>query len=187
MCHFHCHSGTSEKNLIWSPICWIALRKTIRRIFTELGLGMYVRSLKTRLISVSMCGLDYNDWTEAKCGHHVDEVDEICAYPTSFLDHVYVGCTQRECKPNKTMIEQYTKIFESRISVGSKISNKTSNVTFGHGKDMLKNALSNILNWQPRKWINCTKFKTLTWMITFSKKRNSNLLTSYQMFDRKLS
>ena len=26
---------------------------------------------------------------------HVD-LDE----PTSFLDHVYLGCTQRECKPN---------------------------------------------------------------------------------------
>ena len=26
--------------------------------------------------------------------------------PTSFLDHVYLGCTQRECKPNETIIEQ---------------------------------------------------------------------------------
>ena len=30
------------------------------------------------------------------------ELDE----PTSFLDHVYLGCTQRECKPNETIIEQ---------------------------------------------------------------------------------
>ena len=27
--------------------------------------------------------------------------------PTSFLDHVYLGCTQRECKPNEVLIEQY--------------------------------------------------------------------------------
>ena len=32
---------------------------------------------------------------------HVD-IDE----PTSFLDHVYLGCTQRECKPNETIIEK---------------------------------------------------------------------------------
>ena len=35
--------------------------------------------------------------------------------PTSFLDHVYLGCTQRECKPNETIIEQYENMFESRI------------------------------------------------------------------------
>ena len=39
--------------------------------------------------------------------------------PTSFLDHVYLGCTHRECKPNETIIEQYTKMFESRISAGA--------------------------------------------------------------------
>ena len=38
---------------------------------------------------------------------HVD-IDE----PTSLLDHVYLGCTQRECKPNDTIIEQNTKLFE---------------------------------------------------------------------------
>ena len=27
--------------------------------------------------------------------------------PTSFLDHVYMGCIQRECKPNEIIIEEY--------------------------------------------------------------------------------
>ena len=39
--------------------------------------------------------------------------------PTSFLDHVYSGCTQRECKPNEKIIGQYNKMFESRISAGA--------------------------------------------------------------------
>ena len=43
------------------------------------------------------------------------EIDE----PTSFLDHVYLGCTQRECKPNETIIEQYKKMFESCVSAGA--------------------------------------------------------------------
>ena len=30
------------------------------------------------------------------------DIDE----PTSFLDHVYLGCTQRECKSNVAIIEQ---------------------------------------------------------------------------------
>ena len=39
--------------------------------------------------------------------------------PTSFLDHENVGCTQRECKPTETIIERYTKMFESLISAGA--------------------------------------------------------------------
>ena len=33
---------------------------------------------------------------------------------TSFLDHLNLGCTQREWKPNETIIELCTKMFESR-------------------------------------------------------------------------
>ena len=36
--------------------------------------------------------------------------------PTSFLDHVFLGCTQRQCKPNETNIDESRKMFESRIS-----------------------------------------------------------------------
>ena len=32
--------------------------------------------------------------------------------PTSFLDYVYLGCTQRECKPNEKIIGQDNKMFE---------------------------------------------------------------------------
>ena len=35
--------------------------------------------------------------------------------PISFLDHEDLGCTQRDCNP-KELIEEYKKIFESRIS-----------------------------------------------------------------------
>ena len=39
--------------------------------------------------------------------------------PTSFLDHVYLGCTQCECTSNESIIDEYGKMFESRISVGA--------------------------------------------------------------------
>ena len=44
-----------------------------------------------------------------------EDIDE----PASFFYHVYLGCTQRECKPNEAIIEQYTNMFESRISAGA--------------------------------------------------------------------
>ena len=38
--------------------------------------------------------------------------------PTSFLDHVYLGCTQRQCEISKDVVDNYRTMFESRISAG---------------------------------------------------------------------
>ena len=38
--------------------------------------------------------------------------------PTSFLDHVYLGCTQRQCEISKYIVDNYRAMFESRISAG---------------------------------------------------------------------
>ena len=37
---------------------------------------------------------------------------------TSFLDHVYLGCTQRQCQTSKNTVDNYRTMFESRISAG---------------------------------------------------------------------
>ena len=42
------------------------------------------------------------------------DIDE----PTSFLDPANLGCTQRECKPSDIIFDEFTKMFESRISAG---------------------------------------------------------------------
>ena len=38
--------------------------------------------------------------------------------PTSFFDHVYLGCTQRQCEISKDIVDNYRAMFESRISAG---------------------------------------------------------------------
>ena len=38
--------------------------------------------------------------------------------PTSFLDHVYLGCTQRQCEISKDIVDNNRTMFESRISAG---------------------------------------------------------------------
>ena len=35
--------------------------------------------------------------------------------PTSFLDRVYLGCTQRQCEISKDIVDNYRTMFESRI------------------------------------------------------------------------
>ena len=39
--------------------------------------------------------------------------------PTSFLDHVYLGCTQRKCEISKDIVHNFRTMFESRISKGA--------------------------------------------------------------------
>ena len=48
----------------------------------------------------------------------VKEVD--LGEPTSFLDHVYLGCTQRECPSSKDIVANHRDMFESRISARDK-------------------------------------------------------------------
>ena len=38
--------------------------------------------------------------------------------PPSFLHHVYLGCTQRQCEIRNDIVDNYTTMFESRISAG---------------------------------------------------------------------
>ena len=38
--------------------------------------------------------------------------------PTSFLDLVYLGCTQRQCEINTDIVDNYRTMLESRISAG---------------------------------------------------------------------
>ena len=37
---------------------------------------------------------------------------------TFFLDHVYLGCTQRQCEISKDIVDNYRTMLESRISAG---------------------------------------------------------------------
>ena len=39
--------------------------------------------------------------------------------PTSFLDHLYLGCTQRQCEISKDNVDNYRAMFESQISAGA--------------------------------------------------------------------
>ena len=44
--------------------------------------------------------------------------------PTSFLEHVYLGCTQRKCQISKDIVDNVRNMFESRISAGAMENNQ---------------------------------------------------------------
>ena len=39
--------------------------------------------------------------------------------PTSFFDHVYLGCTERECDTSKDIVDNTRNMFDSKISAGT--------------------------------------------------------------------
>ena len=64
---------------------------------------------------VKMAGKKQNlDPMWKKLMTHVELVE-----PASFLDHVYLGCSQCECEPDEGIVDEYRNMFESRISAGA--------------------------------------------------------------------
>ncbi len=140
--------------------------KKIRRslIRTWMGanteLGMYVRSSKPGLFlsvhvdDITMTGQEQNMapmWKKLMKNADPDE-------STSFHDHVYFGCTQRECKQNETGMERFTKMFGSRISAGAterctgvgKGSRENRGLIPRHGRTCSKMHWGGTVNWQTR-------------------------------------
>ena len=114
-----------ERNLYGHPSAGLLWERQFEQalIRTWMGknsdLGMRVRSSKTRGYFCELMWMT-SKWLERsrivapmwkRWMKNVD-IDE----PASFLDHVHLGCTQRECKQNEAIIDQYTQMFESRLS-----------------------------------------------------------------------
>ena len=104
--------------------------------------------------------------------------------PTSFLDHVFLGCAQRERKPNENLLEDVKKMFESRISAGATEKlpgwEKPHAKTVAWSYDMEGHARKGVERYcELAKWkrqSSCSKFQVLAWMIINSKRRSLNQL-----------
>ena len=101
--------------------------------------------------------------------------------PTSFLDHVHLGCTQRQCEIRKDIVDKYRAMFESRIlGVRQKNYHSLKIFVFLHGlmiwKVMPRNVWSDIVSWPTRRLNNATKYLIHASMTTTSEKKKWNLL-----------
>ena len=113
--------------------------------------------------------------------------------PTSFLDHVYLGCSQRERKPNRYW--WMYKIFESRISAGA--TEKLPGRVKPHAKAVARSydteGHARKMRWailpagKRKSGGTLPSFQVLAWMIINSNKRNLNKLDYYHKCAHKLS
>ena len=117
-------------------------------------------------------------WMKKLAGKNLDpmwkllnkEVD--LGEPTFFLDHVNLGCTQRQCEISKDIVGKYRTMFESRISAG--LSSLKISV-FLHGLVtwlvMQRNVWNDTVSWRTRRLSNSTKYLLHASMTTTSKKK----------------
>ena len=113
--------------------------------------------------------------------------------PTSFLDHVYLGCPQRQCQISKDIVDNYRNMFESRISAGAieklpcsgKLEANISSWSYdmeGHAQKCVEN----IANLRMKQLSSCAKSRRRAWMTINSRKKKWDLLETCQKFAHKL-
>ena len=115
--------------------------------------------------------------------------------PTSFLDHVCLGCTPRECTPNEIVVEQFKKMFESRISSAAteKITRvgKTSRedrCVVLHMEVHAQKCVDRYCELAKQKnWSSYTSSQLLAWTTITSRRKSWSRLENYQKYAHKLS
>ena len=116
-----------ERNLHGHPLAGLLLERQFEKILLKYGWEkvsnwecLFVHREKGLFLSVyvddiKLAGKKQNNNPMWKVLNK--EVD--WREPTSFLDHVYLGCTQRPCEISKDIVDNYRTMFESRISAGA--------------------------------------------------------------------
>ena len=96
---------------------------------------------------------------------------------TSFFDHVYLGCTQRQCEISKDIVDNYRTMFESRISAGATEKYHSRKIcVFLRGpttwRVMKRNVWNDIVSWRTKRLNNSTKYQLHALMTPSANKKN---------------
>ena len=96
--------------------------------------------------------------------------------PTSFLDHVYLGCTQRQCEISKDIVDNYRQYLNPEFPQEHlKNYHAGTFFVFLHGPTMCKvmwrNVWNDIASWQTGRLNNSTKYLHHALMTIISKKK----------------
>ena len=115
-----------ERNLYAHPLAGLLWERQFEKVLLKHGWEkipnwecLFVHREKGLFLSVYV-----DDIKLAGKKHNIDPMLKVLTKevdlgePTSFLDHVYLGCTQRQCEISKNTVDNYRTMFESRISAG---------------------------------------------------------------------
>ena len=118
-----CSSWTeSVRSSFGRTIMWKAIWENpiAARLVKSFQLKMLIRTPPKRVNSSSVY---VDDIKLAGKKQNIDPIWKVLkevdlGEPTSFLDHVHLGCNQRQCEISKDIVDNYRAMFESRISAG---------------------------------------------------------------------
>ena len=183
-----------ERNLYGHPLAGLLWERQFEKVLLKHGWEkipnwecLFVHREKGLFLSVYV-----DDIKLAGKKHNIDPMWKVLnkevdlGEPTSFLDHVYLGCTQRQCEVSKDIVDNYRTMFESRISAGGKEKYHFLKIfVFSHGLMtwlvMQRNVWGDIVSWLTRRHSNSTKYLLHASMTTTSKKKKQNLLENCQI------
>ena len=192
----------SERNLYCHPLAGLLWERQFGKALLEHGwvksfeVGMLFRELRKSTILVCVCG-----WYETGCEEtkHLPNVERSCekgvlGEPTSFLDHVQLGCSQRECQIRKDIVRQLPKYVTNPGFLPALWKSyhfpRIRMRIFPHGpmtwKVMQRSAWKDIANWQTKQLNSYTKSQHNVLTTTNSKKKKWYLWENCQRFADKL-
>ena len=115
-----------ERNLYGHPLAGLSWERQFEKILLQHGWEkvskwkcLFVHRQKRLFLSVyvddiKLAGKKQNIYPRWKVLNKEVDLGE----PTSFVDHVYLGCTPGQCEISKDIVDNYRAMFESRISAG---------------------------------------------------------------------
>ena len=188
-----------ERNLYGHPLAGLLWERQFEKVLLKHGWEkipnwecLFVHREKGLFLSVYV-----DDIKLAGKKHNIDPMWKVLnkevdlGEPTSFLDHVYLGCTQRQCEVSQNIVDNYRTMFESRISAGGleKLPFSQNTRISSWSYDMVghaKKCVNDIVSWQTRLHNNSTKYLLHASIITTSKRKKQNLLENCQVHVLKL-
>ena len=173
-----------ERNLCGHPLAGLLWERQFEKILLKHGLEkipnlecLFVHREKGLLLSVyvddiKLAGKKQNLNPMWKLLNKEVDLGE----PTSFLDHVHLGCTQRQCEISQNNVDNYRTMFESIISAGG-----VEKLPFPQNLRisswlmiwlvMQRSVWNDIVSWQTRRLNNSFKYLLHASMTTTLKKK----------------
>ena len=117
-----------ERNLYGHPLAGLLWERQFEKIRLQHG---WEKGFLIGNVSLYIVKKDYSYpcmWMTSKLSGKKQNLDPMwnvlnkevdLGEPTSFVDHVYLGCTQRQCETRQDIVDNYRTMFESRISAGA--------------------------------------------------------------------
>ena len=188
MVQFWRSSRSSRKEFVRSPLAGLLWERQFEKVLLEHGWEkvsnwecLFVKRAKGLFLSVYV-----DDIKLAGKKQNLDPMWKILnkdvdlGEPTSFLDHVYMGCTQRECRISNDIVTNHRDMCESRISAGAKenytlelqgnLMQKSYRLGLSTWKVMPRNVWKDIANFRFKRLNNYTKSQHHAWMTIVLKK-----------------